>query len=707
LENFMPYRISVRPCATLSVLAALAILAGCKATETPEYNVRPAGVDATYTTLIYDGIGDDLLTAGLGALGLQSDVVPTFADAANPTVGELRRLAIYNNYRAQVDTSEGGGYTTLFGPNVDASGNASLSAGLQPGSEFTTTLDDGSGRRSITLMMQLPLLFDRTFPCVIVTTSAGSLGRYGGIAMVGEWGLKRGCAVAYVDKGTGIGAHDLATDTVNRIDGTRATAATAGTASNFTATATAAELSSYNAAFPNRIALKHAHSQLNSERDWGQYLLRAAEFGLFILNEQFAQVVNGQRLQSFRASNVNIIAAGVGNGGGAALAALEQDSTGLIDAVVAAQPQVQMAANNAIAVRRGSNTLTGTGRAFLDALSLANQLQPCAALAASVAGAPGVGLIDATRGAARCSALRAQGVLGASTTAAQASEALALLRTAGWEPESDVLHASHYALVTPAAAVTYANAYGRFNVRENLCGYSFAGIGSDNKPAALAGLPTIFSTGNGLPNAGGIHLINNNAVGGAILDSVSVSSASMVADYNADGARCLRNLITGNDANAQKVATGIGEVRRTGNLRGRPAVIVHGRADAFVPVAFTSRPYFALNKSVEGAGSKLVYYEILNAQHFDALIGNAALPGMKARFVPLLRYFNNAMDIVYNNLRSGTPIPASQVVRTTPRTADADGRFPSLGVANVPVIAASPAAADQITFAGNVATIPD
>src|SRR5499433_4219907 len=47
----------------------------------------------------YDGITNDLLTAGLGALGLQG-ASPAVSNP--PTTEELRRLAIYNNYRALV-----------------------------------------------------------------------------------------------------------------------------------------------------------------------------------------------------------------------------------------------------------------------------------------------------------------------------------------------------------------------------------------------------------------------------------------------------------------------------------------------------------------------------------------------------------------------------------------------------------------------------
>ena len=62
----------------------------------------------------YDGVTNDLLTAGLGKTGLGSAVAPGFADALHPTAEELRRLAIYNNYRALIDPTAGGGYGTLY-----------------------------------------------------------------------------------------------------------------------------------------------------------------------------------------------------------------------------------------------------------------------------------------------------------------------------------------------------------------------------------------------------------------------------------------------------------------------------------------------------------------------------------------------------------------------------------------------------------------
>ena len=68
------------------------------------------------------------------------------------------------------------------------------------------------------------------------------------------------------------------------------------------------------------------------------------------------------------------------------------------------------------------------------------------------------------RAASRCAALKAAGFIGGTSIADQADQALAALRAAGWEPESDLIHASHWALATPAIATTYANTYGRFSV---------------------------------------------------------------------------------------------------------------------------------------------------------------------------------------------------------------------------------------------------
>ena len=150
------------------------------------------------------------------------------------------------------------------------------------------------------------------------------------------------------------------------------------------------------------------------------------------------------------------------------------------------------------------------------------------------------------------------------------------------------------------------------------------------------------------------------------------------------------------------------ETQRSGNLQGKPAIIVHGRDDALLPVNHTSRPYYALNKKVEGAASKLSYLEVANAQHFDGFIGlPAVLPGYDSRYVPLHVYLNHALDAVYDHLKNGKPLPPSQVVRTVPRGGDA-GQAPAITDANVPLPAAVPAAADRISVTGgDTVVIPD
>src|SRR3984893_18351392 len=138
----------------------------------------------------YDGVTNDLLTAGLGALGLQSATAPAIADPLHPTKEELRRLAIYNNYRALVDISTGGGFTVLYGPNVKPDGTAqdpSTHKGLIAGDEYLAFEKGDDGRTHVTMMVQIPDSFDPTNSCIVAAPSSGSRGVYGAIATAAEW----------------------------------------------------------------------------------------------------------------------------------------------------------------------------------------------------------------------------------------------------------------------------------------------------------------------------------------------------------------------------------------------------------------------------------------------------------------------------------------------------------------------------------------
>ena len=687
-----------------TLAAAVLALSACGGSSdlVENTNIKPSYLGAV-ASASYDGSSDDLLTAGLGKTGL-GGVAPTVADPLKPTAAELRKLAIFNNYRAILDITPAGGYGTLYGPNVDAKGVITTSEGKIAGTEYIAYSDDGTGKQNITMMVQVPATFNPANACIVTGTSSGSRGVYGAIGSSGEWGLKNGCAVAYTDKGTGTGIHDLQNNTVNVQNGTRTDAATAGKNSIFTAGLSAAELDTFNAATPNRFAVKHAHSQQNPEKDWGKWTLQSVEFAYFVLNEKYGDLARDgvTHLKKLTPSNTIVIASSVSNGAGSALAAAEQDTQGLISGVAVAEPEVQLAPDNRLSVRRGATTLVGTGKPLYDYFTLANLLQPCAALVSPATNASNT--VNPTIAANRCTALQANGLVTGITTAEQAASAMAKLIEAGWQPESNVFQASHYSYATLSVGLTYANTYGRFSAKDNLCGYSFAAVGATGAPTAAnaASLATSFGASNGVPPTIGINIVNNNSLGGPLLDAVSLSAGN-VQDYNIAGALCMRELFTGTSANAMRVQQGIKEVARSANLRGKPALIVQGRADTLLPVAFTGRPYYGMNQIVEGAASKLSYIEVTNAQHFDAFL---SLGGYAERMVPLHRYFIQAMDMMYANLKSGAALPASQVVRTVPRGLSGTAVNP-ITAANVPPIQTKPATADQITFANNVLTIAD
>lgn len=690
----------------------------------------------------YDGVTDDLLTAGLGASGLGlAGAPPALSDP--PTAAELRALAIFNNYRALVPIDPGGGYGTLFGPNIDAQGNDTGTEGRIAGLECLAYAGRARGRENVTLMVQVPDRFDPAAACIVTAPSSGSRGVYGAIGTAGEWGLRNGCAVAYTDKGTGNGAHDLQDDRVNLIQGQRADADVAGRDAAFRARLGDRALAAFNAETPNRFAYKHAHSQLNPEADWGRNVLQSIEFAFAILNGLCAD--DGPAGDSFARrggedddddddreggcgltpENTIVIASSVSNGGGASILAAEQDRKGLIDGVAVSEPNVNPKPGGAFGIRQGEGeVLFAHSRSLYDYTTILSVYQGCANLAPSNAGAP----FNGGGSEARCTSLFEKGLVVGATTAERAEAAQAIINAAGILPEQNVTQPSNYELFVPQAiGVTYAKAYGRFGVTRNLCGYSFGATDADNDPTALA-LPAeqaLFGAGNGIPPTAGVNVINNDSPGGPKRDQNSISPSTGRADQNLDGALCLRALATGNDPvtgkrlrgrdriDARRIARGISEVRAKGDLRGKPAVFVTGRQDAILPPNHTSRAYVGLNRLVEGPETGLRYYEVLNAHHLDALTildvtFNAPL--FSDKLIPLHHYLFQALDVMFDHLKNGTPLPPSQVVRTVPRGATGPtlADVPPLDEAvNLPAIDADPDAADRIVFSGGILRIPD
>lgn len=678
-------------------------------------NIKPSYLSGSIKQTYYDGVSDDLLTGGLGLTGLKG-TTPVFANPLAPTVAELRRNAIYTNYRAIVDYTDLGGFGRLYGPNIDKSGQATLGEGKVAGYEYLAVVDDGTGQQNVTLMVQVPTSFNPHNACIVTGTSSGSRGIYGAIGTAGEWGLKHGCAVAYTDKGTGNGYYDITSNKILNLSGQLVDQAMAGTQASFQPNLTDNE----RAALPNRVAYKHAHSQQNPEQNWGKNTLQAVELAFYVLNERYGALnSNQQRLQTITPDNTLVIASSVSNGGGAALAAAEQDTQNLIDGVAVSEPNAQPGSNTSLTIKQGSQTISTHSKPLADYFSYANLYQPCAVLSpqAGLSLAPNFWPVAFTQIAQnRCAALATKGLLSSTTLSTQADEALAKLHAYGWQAEQNFLQQSHFRLATNSIVMTYVNSYGRFKASDNVCGYSFANTDATGNvitqnPALQAAL---FATGNGVPPTGGVNIVYNNSVGGAKLDFIGVSSSTQLADFALDGALCMRSLVTGKDAvtgaaltgnlkaQSDRVMAGMQAVQLTANLQSKPTIIVTGRSDTLIPPNHAARAYVG-KAFINGATtSNLSYIEVTNAQHFDAFIALGSLLQYDTHFIPLHVYFSRAMDAMWAHLKSKQALPASQVVYTTPRTSSTQ----ALETTHVPQWVTAPTT-QAISLSNNTLAIPD
>ncbi|MGN6512035.1 MAG: 3-hydroxybutyrate oligomer hydrolase family protein [Lysobacteraceae bacterium] len=588
---------------TLALSASLALtLAACAGT--PARAPEPAMFTSQRVTE-HRGAGDDLLTAGLGLDGLRAMAAPAFADPEHPTAAEARRRAIWSNWRGIADLGPLGGYGTLSG-----------STAAVPGREYSAFAHLPGAKEPHRVLVQVPDGFDPKRRCVLVAPSSGSRGVYGAIAVAGAWGLPKGCAVAYTDKGTGTDYFDLDSGTGVAADGTRAARGAAELAFAPDAPAGA-----------RGVAFKHAHSQDNPEADWGRDVRQAAEYALHALDQAFPAQA------PFRFDNTRVIAVGISNGGGAVLRAAELEGHWL-DAVVAGEPEVHV----------------GGGRALYDYATEAALLMPCALLAFDDLAQSPLSAQARQSGALRCASLAQAGMLAGADTAAQAHAARDRLHAAGWSDAA--LHAGALSVdfdLWRAVATAYASAYGRYGIGEHPCGYAWSALNADftPRPATANERAAWWSDAAGIPPGAGVGLVD----------------AKLAApDFTLPGLQCLRALWAGQGADAQRVRAGIDAARAGLPRAGLPVVVVHGTDDGLVPPAFSSAPWVAQAKA---AGRDVRYWQVRNAQHFDAFL---ALPDYGARYLPLLPYVYAALDRVSAHLDDpATPLPGDAVIATRPR----------------------------------------
>ncbi len=534
---------------------------------------------------------DDLLSAGLGLVGLAGLPVP-FANPLDPTAAELRRRAIHTSWKGVADLGPLGGFGTVYGSVPDV-----------PGREYQMFARLPGAHAPHRVLLQLPDAFDRHKRCLLVTASSGSRGIYGAIALAGAWGLPRGCAVAYTDKGTGAGYYDYADNSGVALDGRRAKRGEAEL-----------EFQPPPAPADAGIAVKQMHSGDNPEADWGRHVIQAARFGLAMLDRAYPEEA------PFTARNTRIVATGLSNGGGAVLQAAGLDHDGFFAGVVALEPNVYVAEG---------------GRPLYDYATEAAIWLPCALSDARFADAPfarGPNRLPPPAWPLRCASLRAQGKLRGNSLAEQAGQAYRHLHVRGWSDEAIATAASTTTFdLWRAITAGYAASYLRRAATDMPCGFHYAALGAGALPGATDPVARAawWADASGIPPGNGVGLFGG----------VNVSP-----DPTLVGEHCLRALWAGDDHASQMLHASIAATAAKLPRADLPLWVVHGASDGLLPTAFSSDPYIAW---LRAQGRHPLYWKVPHAQHFDAFL---VLPGFGDRHVPLLPYGYAALDRLWAHL---------------------------------------------------------
>jgi hydroxybutyrate-dimer hydrolase len=550
---------------------------------------------------------DDLLSAGLGLAGLRGPQ-PRPADSEHPSAAELRRLAIHTNWRGIGDLGERGGFGVLYGgvPAV-------------PGREFAAFARIEGAKHPHRVLAQVPDAFDLERRCLIVGPASGSRGVYGAIALAGAFGLPRGCAIAYTDKGAGTDYFDFASNSGVALDGTRAPAGRA----------LAFEPEPLASSMPI-VAMPHAHSGDHPEADWGRHVIQAAQFGLHALDLAFPSAA------PFSAENTIIVAAAVSNGGGAVLRALELDEAGLFDAGLAVAPNISAPG----------------ARALFDLATEAALLQPCLLATPEARDWPlyGANALIPIAAQARCASLHAQGLVASADPEEAGAEVREKLLAAGFTPPALEQSAVNVGFdLWRAVAASYASAYLRRPADDMPCGFAVVALDATYQPRAStpAERAVWWATTTGIAPTAELMLVD---------------TGFKPPDALLAGQHCLRRLWTGDDETAQELREAVAATKASARLPEIPVLVIHGTADGLVPAAFTSRPYVEAVR--ETGGRQLTYWEIERVQHFDAFL---ELTELGRTHLPLMPYAFEGLEQLFAQLFDAGPPLRDQAIAPPPR----------------------------------------
>lgn len=599
-----------------------------------------------------DGKNDDLLTAGLGLTGLQSHIPPRIVDPQKPTAAELRRLAIYTNYRAIVSTANSNGYGRLYGPDFHSS------TPQQPvsGHEYHSSILNNDNSVAANIVIQIPDGFDRSAPCIVAAPSSGSRGVWGAIATAGDWGLRKSCAVVYTDKGTGTGFRYL-----DDGQGYNKQGILVDSLEGRPETSSDGKNDSDKKDF--RVEVKHAHSGANPEKNWGNFTLQSVKMAFYVLNKHHAfnsktdRTTKQKNIQEkfYTRTSTRVIASSISNGGNSVLKAAENDNAQWLDAVVASEPTISIDPEFSYQVESSRLPYEGRARNILENSNAFAQLLPCALLTKDYA-LPSVFspalAAQQKQQTQRCENLSKAGRIKGSDTQALAQSALNKLQSMGLETNYNLQAFSAVSQIWESIAVNYSNAYGGFSVDDNLCGFQFTyqqqGVASST-PQEIR--QKLYGLSSGISNTAGIAL--------QYIDPVQEKPTPLDPYYA--GLQCLADKYQ-----ETRIQTGLAEVRFDGDLQQKPTIILQGLNDSLVAANHNARAYMVYRNTKYPTRDNVRYYEVDKAQHFDALLG---LPEFSNQLIPLHYYYEQALELMWRHLEHGSVLPPSQ--RIIPEAASA------------------------------------
>jgi hydroxybutyrate-dimer hydrolase len=390
----------------------------------------------------------------------------------------------------------------------------------------------------------------------------------------------------------------------------------------------------------------------------------------------------------------------------------EEDTQGLIDGVVAVEPNTAMGAVD-FSIKQGDQTWgpESVGWSLYDYFALGGVFMPCATADFATDMDPEAPRHYRYR---RCMDLKERGFLTSPDDANLPAEAAQKLIDNGFLPESiDLI--TNLENFYPRITANYSNSYGRYRLSDDLCQVTFVdtsdttiNVGNFDGIATDAEIMNKYVGENIVLDPLNLRDYEDNMFG---LDKDLCFYALSIYGRSELKAAKLYNTYKHDNKAYKRVQRGLKKTIMSGNLQGIPAILIQGRSDQVVAPNHGARAYYAKNRQVENRND-VVYWEVENGHHLEMFqhFYNIGIFGASTEITYLNPYFHEAMDQMFDYLANGTAIAPSQVIRTVPGTPTTD---PDGNPTGTPITAdmfgpvQDEPGADAITWADNTLTIPE